>query len=113
MAHAEATTTINRPPAEVFAFLLEGTNNPLWRPAVLDIRRKPDTPPGVGAIFKQGVKGPGGRRIDADYEIVECRPNETLVFHVIAGPARPMGTFHLHALGEATEVTFTLHYDPR
>jgi uncharacterized membrane protein len=113
MAHAEGTTTINRPATEVFAFLLDGTNNPLWRPAVIDIQRRPDTPLGVGAIFKQGVKGPGGRRLDADYEIVECDPNEALIFHVIAGPARPTGTFNLRALGDATEVTFTLLYEPK
>ena len=113
MAHAEGSITINRPAAEVFAFLLDGANNPLWRPAVLDVQQTSGTPLGVGAIFKQGVKGPGGRRLDADYEIVECHPNEALVFHVIAGPARPTGTFHVHALDEATEVTFTLHYEAK
>jgi hypothetical protein len=112
MAHAHGTTTVNRSAAEVFAFVLDGANNPLWRPGVLDIAHVPGTPDGVGAVYQQGLKGPGGRRIDGDYEIVDCRPNEVLTFQVIKGPARPTGTFQLRAVGEATEVTFTLHYAP-
>ena len=111
MAHAEGNVTINRPVADVFAFILDGTKNPLWRPAVSDIERVAGKPDGVGAVFKQGVKGPGGRHIDADYEIIELKPNETIKFQVIAGPARPTGTYEFKSLGDSTSVKFTLHYD--
>src|SRR5215472_18577831 len=107
MAHAEANITINRPVNVVFDFVLDGTKNPLWRPAVVDITRVPDKPTGVGAVFKQGLKGPGGRRIDGDYEIVECQPNEVITFQVIAGPARPTGGYRFEPVGNATRVTFT------
>lgn len=113
MAHAEESTTINRPANVVFDFVLDGANNRLWRPAVLDVQRVPGKPSGVGAVYKQGVKGPGGRRIDADYEIVEARPNELIKFQVIAGPARPTGTYKFEAAGDSTRVTFTLHYEPK
>ena len=92
MAHAEESIAIDRPANAVFDFVLDGTNNPLWRPAVVDIQQVPDKPSGVGAVYKQGLKGPGGRRIEGDYEIVECKPNELIEFRVIAGPARPTGT---------------------
>jgi len=113
MAHAEGAIVINRPAGAIFAFLLDGMNNPLWRPAVTDIARVPGTPDGVGAVFKQGLKGPGGRRIDGDYEVVECRPDDRLAFRVIAGPARPAGTYQLDAAGDATRVRFALHYEPK
>ena len=113
MAHAEASITIQRPVETVFAFLLDGRNNPRWRPAVVDIQQRPGTPLGVGTVFKQGLKGPGGRRIDGDYKIVECQPNELLTFQVIAGPARPTGTYRFVAEGSATRVTFTLHFEPK
>ena len=113
MAHAEATITIDRPVNVVFDFVLDGTKSPLWRPAVVDITRVPDKPTGVGAVFKQGLKGPGGRRIDGDYEIVECQPNEVIAFRVIAGPARPTGTYRFEPVGEQTRVTFVLHYEPK
>jgi hypothetical protein len=65
MAHAEGSVTIDRPVTTVFNFIADGSNNPLWRSSVTDIQRVPDKPQGLGAVFKQGLKGPGGR-IDGD-----------------------------------------------
>lgn len=113
IAHAENSITIGRSVATVFAFVLDGTNGPLWRPTVLDVARVPGTPDGVGAQYKQGLKGPGGRRIDGDYEITECEPNSIIRFQVTAGPARPNGTYQFAAAGDATRLTFTLDYQPR
>jgi len=113
MAHAEESITINKPVKAVFDFVLDGTNSPLWRPAVVDVERVPGKPSDVGAVYKQGLKGPGGRRIDGDYEIVECQPNELIKFQVISGPARPTGTYRFEAIGDSTRVTFTLHYEPK
>jgi uncharacterized membrane protein len=113
MAHAEESITISRPASAVYAFVLDGANNPLWRPAVADIQRVPGSPAGVGARFRQTLKGPGGRRIPGDYEIVECKPGEMIAFQVTAGPARPTGTFRFESLGDATSVTFALHFAPR
>jgi uncharacterized membrane protein len=113
MAHAEESITISRPATAVFAFVLDGANNPLWRPAVTDIQRVPGSPSGVGARFKQTLKGPGGRTIAGDYEIVECKPGEVIAFQVTAGPARPTGTFRFESVGDATRVTFALHLEPR
>lgn len=65
MAHAEGNIVIDRPITTVFNFLADGSNNPLWRSSVTDIQHIPDKPLGLGAVFKQGLKGPGGR-IDGD-----------------------------------------------
>ena len=113
MAHAEESITIHRPVNAVFDFVLDGTTSPLWRPGVVDIQHVPGKPLGVGAAFKQGLKGPGGRRIEGDYEIVECQPNELIKFQVTSGPARPTGTYRFEAVGDATRVTFMLHYEPK
>ena len=117
MAHAEESITIESPAGAVFDFVLDGTKNPLWRPAVLDVEAVQGRSSGIGAVYKQGVKGPGGRRIDADYEIVECKPNEWIKFQVIAGPARPTGTYRFEPVEGAgkdgTRLTFTLHYEPK
>lgn len=113
MAHAEGSVTIDQPVNVVFDFVLNGMNNPLWRPSVADIQQVPGTPSGVGARFKQGLKGPGGGRIDGDYEVVECKPNELIKFQVVAGPARPRGTYKFEAAGNTTRLTFTLHYESK
>src|SRR6266446_9289543 len=102
MAHAEERITINRPVDDVFNFVLDGMNNQRWRPAVIDIQQVSGKPAGVGAVYKQVLKGPGGRRIDGDYEIVKLRANELIAFQVIAGPARPTGTYRFEPVGGAT-----------
>ena len=112
MLHAEESNTIHRPVPVVFAFLLDGMNNPLWRAGVMDIQRMPGTPESVGTRFTQSLKGPGGRRIAGDYEIVACQPNHLIQFQVIAGPARPTGAYRFEAVGDATRVTFSLDYEP-
>ena len=112
MAHAENSVTIDRDTKTVFDFILDGTNGPKWRPDVTDVELLPGKPLGVGAVFRQGMKGPGGR-IAADYEIVEKRPNEWIKFQVVAGPARPIGTYKLAAEGKSTRVTFVLDFQPK
>ncbi len=113
MAHAENRIQIDRPVKSVFDFILDGENNRYWRPAVVDIQRQEGGPTGVGAVYKQGLKGPGGGRIDGDYEITECQTNALISFKVIAGPARPVGSYRFEALGNSTQVTFTLHFEPK
>ncbi len=113
MAHAEGTATINRPAKDIFDFLLDGENNSHWRPGCIDITPLTTKPYGVGSKFKQGLKGPGGSRVDGDYQIVKCEPNRLIEFQVIAGPARPTGAYKFEPTGNATTVTFTLHFEPK
>jgi uncharacterized membrane protein len=112
MAHAENSVTIARPAGAVYAFILDGTKNARWRPAVLSISHDASSPGGVGAIYRQQLKGPGGRPIAADYEIVEAQPDRLITFRVIAGPARPTGTYHFSERDGATTVHFTLDFQP-
>ena len=105
MIEDQGSITIERPVDAVFAFLLDGMNNPLWRTSVLDSQRvagKPHT-------YKQGMKGPTGR-MDGDYEVTEIKPNELIAMRAIAGMARPTSTFAFEVVGDATRVTFTLSF---
>jgi uncharacterized membrane protein len=106
MPAATNTTTIARPVDAVFAFVADGENATRWRPGVLDVKRVSGT--GVGAVYKQGVKGPGGRRIDADYVITAFEPNRRIAFEATAGPVRPKGEYRFEDLGGSTRVTMSL-----
>ena len=112
MAHAEGKIKIDRPVQQVFDFILDGANNPLWRPAVVDIKPLTEKPYGIGSAFKQGLKGPGGR-IDGDYRITECRSNEFIKFEVTAGPARPTVTYIFESDGKSTSVSFILDFQAK
>jgi hypothetical protein len=56
MPEATNTVEIARPPADVFAFLADGTNGPKWRSGVVDVEHKSGE--GNRAIYTQGVRGP-------------------------------------------------------
>jgi carbon monoxide dehydrogenase subunit G len=106
MPSAERTVTINRPAADVFAFIADGSNAPQWRPGVRDIQRTSGD--GKGAVYKQGVRGPLGRRIAADYEVTVYELAKRLEFKAIAGPVRPTGGYRLAESDGKTKVTFWL-----
>jgi uncharacterized protein YndB with AHSA1/START domain len=113
MAHATKSVTIARPIEEVFDFLADGTNNTKWRPPVVEIARS-GGPDGVGATYKQGLKGPGGRRIDGDYRVTTFDRPQELAFQVTAGPAKPSGRYQLsEPTGGQTTVQFELDFQPR
>ncbi len=106
MPSARHSVTIARPVDQVFAFVADGENAMRWRPGVLDVRHVSGS--GVGAAYRQGVKGPGGRRIDADYVITEFGPGKKIAFRATAGPVRPEGEYVFEDLGGSTRLTFSL-----
>jgi carbon monoxide dehydrogenase subunit G len=106
MSMATHEVKIERSPHDVFAFLADGENDPKWRPGVADVKR--ESGEGAGAVFRQGVKGPMGKRVDADYRLTEYDPDSALAFEVIAGPVRPHGRYELLPDGDSTRVRFTL-----
>jgi len=107
MPSASRTITINRPISDVFAFVTDGANATKWRSGVLDTAHVSGT--GVGEKWSQGVKGPGGRRIAADYEITAFEAPTRMAFRATAGPVRPTGSYVLSSASEgATDLTFSL-----
>lgn len=106
MPNAERTIVINRPVDQVFAFVADGSTAPKWRSGVLEIEKKSGD--GKGAVYRQVVKGPGGRKVDADYEVTEYDAPSHLAFRAIAGPVRPVGSYDLKATDDGTSLTFRL-----
>lgn len=113
MAHAENEVSINRPANVVYAFLADGLNNKRWRPGVKTVALASGEAGSKGAVYSQTMAGPGGRTIAGDYEITEAQPGKRLDFQVIAGPARPTGSFTLHETDGATTVRFALDLQPK
>ena len=55
----EGTVEIDRPVAEVFAFLAAGTNDPKFSPRVQRIEKTTEGPVGIGTVFASTVKDAG------------------------------------------------------
>ncbi|MEU6882408.1 SRPBCC family protein [Streptomyces sp. NPDC046712] len=66
----EATTDVDRPIDEVFAFLADGRNDPKFSPRVQRIERVPDAPTGVGTVFRSTVKD-AGMKTAREFRITE------------------------------------------
>jgi uncharacterized protein YndB with AHSA1/START domain len=94
MPSAKHSVVIERPVSEVFAYVIDGTTAPTWRPSCIDVRLASGAQGQVGARYEQGLKGPRGR-IAGDYELTEVVPNKVIAFKVVAGPARPQGRYEV------------------
>jgi uncharacterized membrane protein len=107
MPSAQRSITINRPINEVFAYIADGENGPKWRSDKIQIKH--ESGEGVGAVYRQTVPGPVGRRVKADYEITAYQSPKRMDFKAIAGPVRPTGSYVLSTPAEGkTKVTFSL-----
>jgi uncharacterized membrane protein len=111
MPSAEDSIVIDRPRSEVFAFVADHENDPKWRPGVLDIKRTSGE--GQGAVYTQGVAGPMGKRIEADFEVTAYQTDTLLAFRTLAGPIRPEGSYRFEDAGGGTRVTFSLNANLR
>jgi len=106
MPTAKHSVTIGRPIDDVFAFIADGEQCTKWRSGVLDIKRVSGE--GLGTRYAQGVRGPMGRRIAADYEVTAFEPGRRIEFRTTAGPVRPHGRYDFEAADTGTRLTFAL-----
>jgi uncharacterized protein YndB with AHSA1/START domain len=70
----EASVEIDRPVAEVFAFLADGANDPTFSPRVQKIEKTTEGPTGVGTVYRSTVKD-AGLTSQREFEITEFEPN--------------------------------------
>ena len=88
MPHAENTVTINCPSADVFSVLADGETATQWRPGFVAINKVSGD--GVGAIYKETIRGPGGRSLAADDRITGFEPDRALPLRLSLAPSGPM-----------------------
>jgi carbon monoxide dehydrogenase subunit G len=108
MAHGfSGTTTINKPIAEVFAFLADGTNDTKFSPRVQEIKKTTDGPPGVGTVFQSTVKD-AGMKSSREFELTEFEQPTKIRWTERSKNAItvPTGGYDLEPAGDgATKVT--------
>jgi hypothetical protein len=97
------TVTINRPPAEVFAFLADLENLPQWNYAIRETQKISPGPPGIGSVYTQtrSLPTPSVETLAiTDYEL-----EKTLSIRGGFGLLSGRSTYRLDAIGAATQLT--------
>jgi carbon monoxide dehydrogenase subunit G len=103
------SAVIDKPIAEVFAFLADGTNDPKFSPRVQEIRKTTDGPIGVGTVFESTVKD-AGMKSSRRFELTEVEAPTKIRWtekskNMITVPS---GGYDLEAVGDA-QTRVTIH----
>lgn len=101
--------TINRAPAEVFAYLATFENVPRWNYAIAQTRQVGDEPVGVGTRYRQIRTIP--KRTEEYFEVTEFEPQHRLAIRGDIGPFSGDIAYLLEdaRTGTALTNTCTLH----
>ena len=102
----EATTVIERPIEEVFAFLANGENDPKFRPSVLEVVKTTDGPPGVGTVYASTAKI-AGMKSKREFKYTEFEPPTRIRWTELSKSllTGPEGGYDLASEGSGTRVT--------
>lgn len=102
----EATTIVDRPIEEVFAFLADGENDPKFSPRVLEISKTTDGPPGVGTVYASTVKD-AGVKTKREFKITEFEAPTRIRWAEVSKNlvTAPEGGYDLTPEGAGTRVT--------
>jgi uncharacterized membrane protein len=105
MINVEVSTIINRPVADVFAYVSNFENHPKWETDFQEVKLLTSTPSGVGTTYQCVLKFPG-QTATSKFEITEYSANKKISFlGEPAGPAIPKGSFLFESVGNDTKIT--------
>jgi len=107
MVTNEKIITINRPVAEVFAYVSDLASGPEWQPGLVEVRRITEGPKGVGTQYN-GVRKFMGRRMESVIEFTTYEPDKKLVFKSISGNSPLVQSFIFEPTVEGTRLTARL-----
>jgi uncharacterized protein YndB with AHSA1/START domain len=102
-----STIVINRPVADVFAFVTDARNNPQWQTSggLRETRQMPESPVGVGTRITE-VWHFMGRQSEATSEVTEYQLNKKYSRKGIEGPSPIVsGDFLFEPVAEGTRWT--------
>jgi uncharacterized protein YndB with AHSA1/START domain len=105
MSKGEMIVAINRPIADVFAFVADGTKTPQWQSEVVAARRTSRGAIGVGATY-QAMRTQSRQEVASTFEITEYEPYKRVTFAYTAGEAACVDSYAFQAVGSGTRVTY-------
>ena len=103
MIRIETIVVINRPIDEVFEFVSDVGNNPLWQSSVIEGRQTSAGPLAVGTTIITTSRYLG-LRIKSEWVVVEYEPNKKYVAKSISGRGQAKGSWSFKPVADGTRV---------
>jgi len=111
LSKLEASVEINRPVADVIAFVDDNTNDPMWQSSVLESEKKTDGEPAVGTVYYIKEKFLG-RVIEQEWEVTARNADGSSWSAKSTTGAFPMeASMNFKDNGESTTIQRTLSID--
>jgi hypothetical protein len=105
MVNVNVSTVINRPVADVFAFVANFENHPKWETDFQEVKQLMATPNGVGTTYQCLLKFPG-QMAASKFVITEYELNHKIAFvGEPAGLATPKGGYLFDVTDGGTKIT--------
>ncbi len=109
----EHVVTIARPAAVIFDHIADGTRNAGWRHSVVETALRHGDG-GVGTVWRQVVRGPARKPVDADYRVTTYQHDTVYGVEIVDGPVRGTALYTLAPAGEGeTTLTVVVFLKPR
>jgi uncharacterized protein YndB with AHSA1/START domain len=106
-------TEINRPVADVFAYVTDSSKLSTWQKNTVSVVEEGDGPFGVGTRLHEVHRAPGGKELATVVEVSEFELNRSLGLRMIEGPLPIHADVSFEPTSDGTRVLFTAHGEPR
>ena len=106
MIRISASVAIDRPPEEVFDYILDFENAPEWQTGVVKSKRVTEGPVRVGTRFEEDVRMVV-RRVRTACVITDVEPGRSVSFVATSAPMDYQGQFVFDHTGKGTRVAVT------
>ncbi len=111
MAKAEASVVINRPVAEVFAYVADLNTHAKWQDGLVEAKQTSSGPTGVGSTYRY-ITQIAGQKVETAGEVTEYAANQKYAFKSTSGPFPLKGGFAFESAPGGTHVRFFAAAEP-
>ncbi len=105
MPVVEESVVIARPPHEVFAFIVQADNLPIWDSMTIEAEQVTKGEPGLGTRTR-GVSKLLGKRLDWTSEVTAFEPDAMATYSTVGGRLSFSATSKLEPVEEGTRLTY-------
>jgi uncharacterized protein YndB with AHSA1/START domain len=105
-------TEIERPPADVFAYVTDPGKLATWQTSTVSAVPEGPLPLAVGSRLREVHRAPGGKELASLVEVTEYEPDRAFAMHIAEGPLPLDSRITFDPTADGTRVRFDVHGQP-